>query len=206
MRNVEAVILNAIENKERIIIAYHGGKEPGTLREIGPIGFDESTGDLRARCYNTNRVKKFRIDKIQVDNLESCKTRTAERPVKPMEFKTLEDAYTHIKDTLDSFGWSVIFSAEERYLELFERFKNGNLKKLPTISITYEEWVIGESSYNLETGVFSEHKVEKKKPWTIRAKKKTTTSYLDLGKTIARFLEHAESLAPTKTDVKVRPS
>ncbi|MBD1572911.1 hypothetical protein HC725_06405 [Vibrio sp. S17_S38] len=195
--NVEAAIIGAIENKEKIVIAYHGGRQPGAVREIGPISYDDMTGKVRARCYSTNVVKSFLIEKIQIDNLDFHQPRTREVPIQSMDFSSLSEMYEHTKDTLEGLGWSVIFNAEDLTLELFERFKNGNLKKTSTISLAYEEWII-ESAYNVQLGEFVESKREKQKPWTVRAKKKTTTNFLILGKAANKFLVHAESLAPLK--------
>lgn len=53
-KNVEHVLVDAIENKQSLTVVYLGGSQPGTLRNISPISIN---GDkLRARCHSTMEI------------------------------------------------------------------------------------------------------------------------------------------------------
>ena len=68
-KNVEHVLVDAIENKQSLTVVYLGGSQPGTLRNISPISIN---GDkLRARCHSSGAVKVFNLGKIQLPS-DSC--------------------------------------------------------------------------------------------------------------------------------------
>jgi predicted DNA-binding transcriptional regulator YafY len=62
--NIEASLKEAIETGEVLKVRYHGGSQPGALREIAPISVN---GDkVRARCYSSDAVKTFVIGKVEI--------------------------------------------------------------------------------------------------------------------------------------------
>lgn len=60
----ESVLQEAITTGEVLRIRYEGGSQPGAERDISPISLKE--GKVRARCYSSNAVKLFVIDKITI--------------------------------------------------------------------------------------------------------------------------------------------
>lgn len=190
--NVEAAIIGAIENKEKIVIAYHGGRQPGAVREIGPISYDDMTGRVRARCYNTGAVKSFMIHKMSISDLDSVPEREPEPEIR--HFNNIESAHSYLHDTLKSFGWAVAFNESEQLISLHHSFKNGKIKKTPIVSIGYEEWtwdMIMDEFGNFTRG--DKHK--KQRPWTVRAKGQTTSTFGDMSKAVDKFVHLAEKLA-----------
>jgi predicted DNA-binding transcriptional regulator YafY len=65
MGNLEQLLITAIETGEVINIKYHGGSQPGSIRQISPISVNGD--DVRARCLATNRVKVFKISKMEIE-------------------------------------------------------------------------------------------------------------------------------------------
>ena len=57
-------IREAAEAGEVLRVIYAGGSQPGARREIAPISIQN--GKVRARCFSSNAVKTFVIDKIEV--------------------------------------------------------------------------------------------------------------------------------------------
>jgi hypothetical protein len=87
-------------------------------------------------------------------------------------------------------------------LSLHARFKNGNPKKGADVELSYEKFAYemvvdweSDSEY-LE----AEPKItgERKRPWTVRAKKETTKSFGSLDKAVVPFLEWSEKYAPSR--------
>ena len=61
---VEDRLHAAIEDGEVLRITYAGGSQPGAERDIAPISIKD--GKVRARCYSSNAVKMFVIDKVSL--------------------------------------------------------------------------------------------------------------------------------------------
>lgn len=110
-------------------------------------------------------------------------------------FESLHSAYLHSKDTLEGFNWVVIVSSETKSIELFDRFKNGKIKRSSSVSIAYEEFTT-KVLYNLKSNEVKELKEVKQRPWTIRAKSMTTTTFSNLDSAMEKFLEYSEILSP----------
>lgn len=64
MSEVLARLESAIGTGELVSIVYHGGSQPGAFREITPLQIED--GKVRARCYTSNAVKTFALDKIEL--------------------------------------------------------------------------------------------------------------------------------------------
>lgn len=63
--STEERILSAIESGEILLIRYHGGSDPGSVREILPV-MVRSRGKVKARCYTSKAFKDFKIEKIEI--------------------------------------------------------------------------------------------------------------------------------------------
>jgi len=64
MESPIARLVEARKNGEVIRIAYHGGSQPGTAREISPMSI--SGDDLIAHDLATDEVRTFKVAKIEV--------------------------------------------------------------------------------------------------------------------------------------------
>ncbi|MFV0449820.1 MAG: hypothetical protein ACK5MF_15410 [Vibrio sp.] len=190
--NVEDAILNAIDRKQKLTVVYHGGRQPGSSREIGPISYNDDTGKVRAKCYTTGTVKSFLIHKMAISEHESVPEREPDPEI--LHFDDIESAHSYLHDTLKSFGWVVAFNESEQLISLHHSFKNGKIKKTLVVSIGYEEWtwdMIMDENGNFTRG--DKHK--KQRPWTVRAKGQTTSTFSDMSKAVDKFVHFAEKLA-----------
>lgn len=61
---LEDPIRRAIQYGEVLRIRYHGGSQPGTIREIAPTSL--KNGLMRATCVLSNSPKNFRIEKVEI--------------------------------------------------------------------------------------------------------------------------------------------
>jgi len=64
MKDKRQILQDAIGTGEVIKIRYHGGSQPGAVREIVPRKIDGEY--LKAICLNNEELRAFRIDKIEI--------------------------------------------------------------------------------------------------------------------------------------------
>ena len=193
--DTEEIIRLATETGEIIEVAYHGGSKPGSMRRLAPISLDGKL--VRARCFDSGRVKTFSIDKIEILKNNSQKpSKTWKEVDEPYsQYKTLDEFYTAEQASFEEMGW-VIKMQEEYGILLLRKFKNGKPRKTPDVDISYNEFV-SDWFYDDETGEEVEVNTRKSsRPWVVRAKNHNTSSYSDLKKAINKFVTIAESLAP----------
>lgn len=62
--SIEAQILRAIPYGEILRIRYHGGSQPGSIREIVPKSLKK--GLVKAVCVTSNAFKSFRLEKMEI--------------------------------------------------------------------------------------------------------------------------------------------
>jgi hypothetical protein len=165
------IIRKAIGTGEVIKIKYHGGSQPGAVREITPNKLDGNK--IYAHCLTSNTVKAFIIDKIELTEKDD--------PVLydinyiPPTPPTLKEIYDTYKEEWENLGWVVrvgeMFYTEiepdsefpcvmsninyEKFgeggmdvIELYKKFKNGKVMKIPLCSIHYGEESREEIYYN----------------------------------------------------------
>lgn len=202
--NVEASLKEAIETGEVLKVRYHGGSQPGTLRQIAPISVIGNK--VKARCYSSGSVKTFIIDKVEIVSLSLAKDSDEwqKGKDKTVEYNSLSDMLENNVNLFEEFGWHIesqLFG-DQQFLGLYARFKNGNPKKMPEIELSYEKYayqmVVDWESDSEYLEVEPKITGEKKRPWTVRAKKQTTKSFGSLDKAAIPFLEWAEIYAPSK--------
>lgn len=174
-------------------VKYHGGSQPGSIRDIAPISI--KSGKVRARCYTSNAVKTFSIDKIEIlegnaGQKEAIWDKSKENSV---GYVSLEQVQNEKLSELESLGWHVEYS--DSSLSLHRRFKNGNPLKSSDVSIVFEEF-----DYDYVTDedgeIRKENERKRIRPWVVRTKNKDTVTYGKLDKAVALFLEQAAALAP----------
>jgi hypothetical protein len=121
-------IRESIGTGELINIIYHGGSEPGTARMILPIKIEDDK--VRARCYTSNQVKVFSIEKIELapDDLSDY---TGEHK----EPASLEDAIAPYLDELKADGWVIELTSDSA--QLFTYYKNGKIRKTASVGIYF---------------------------------------------------------------------
>lgn len=185
----EKIIQQAIDNKEKISVIYHGGSMSGHPRELGPISIKGNK--LRAKCYKSDALKTFVIDKIQIITDDGELTEQKTVPVKrALSFSpelTLTDVAAAIRPHFKDQEWLTNFNESEQALLIYPRFKNGKPKKLPDFALYYEEYRT-EFILNNDTGDLDEVTIKRVKPWIVKCKGKAVTSFGYLNTAIEKFL------------------
>jgi hypothetical protein len=92
--NTEDRLEEAIEDGEVLKIIYHGGSQPGASRYIPSIKVE--SGKVRARCYPSNEVKSFHLNKLTIIN------ENENRKIKPWNLRLKGfPNYKFISDLID---------------------------------------------------------------------------------------------------------
>lgn len=175
----EQLIQKAIDTKQKINVIYNGGSMSGQPRILGPISINGNK--VRAKCYATNALKTFLMERIQViaENGELTKNRASEvnqlPKVEPQQ--TLLDIKNAITPHFPVEKWLIELTESTKNLSIYARFKNGNPKKLPELQICFEEFRT-ELEIDEITGDYKEVTIKRTKNWVVRHKeKKSVISY-----------------------------
>lgn len=187
--DAEKIIQNAIDTKQKINVIYSGGSMSGQSRVLGPISIKGNK--VRAKCYTTNALKTFLMERIQViaENGELTKDRSSEVNQTPRvdPQQTLPDIQNAIAPHFHNEQWFVEYNESEKSLSIYSRFKNGKPKKLPELQVCYEEYRT-ELVIDDETGDYKEVITKRTKNWVVRHKeKKSAISYNYLNTAADRF-------------------
>ena len=200
--STESKLIDATEAGEVVKIRYHGGSQPGALREIAPISVNE--GKVRARCFESDAIKLFVIDKIEIVDPSSNGERWDKEKVETARYSSLSQLLKQQEQFLRGLGWHIEASldGDEQWLTLHRRFGNGKPLKGWDVSLTYEKYaydmVIDWESDDYEVEATPKITGERQRPWSVSAKNETTRSYGSLDKAEATFSEWANAYAPTK--------
>jgi hypothetical protein len=199
MGTVESLIA-AINEKRKIEIVYHGGSQPGAVRQITPQGIKD--GKVRAFCHTSDAMKLFAVDKISiVDSCEQTDLVAWQPGLQPSRrYTSIVELVEEKRESLVKQGWHI--ESSENCVALHRVRKNGTPLKGSDVSLDFEEY-----THDLimdEEGEIHEENVRKKqRPWTVRAKNKDTRTYRSLDVASGLFLEWASLLAPK--DVAAKP-
>jgi len=189
----EKTLNEAIGTGEILSIIYHGGSQPGTTRKILPL---KITGNkVRARCYTSNAVKTFVIEKIELCPDQVSSPAPWNPSAKNLQkYKNLSDVYVQLKDELTSYGWHVEFAESDNVdsasLSLHTYFKNGKLRKTPVVSLVYDKYTV-ESMFNIETGEFTDSKKESTRPYCTQSR-----AFGKIDRAVDLFKKKAKESAP----------
>jgi len=188
--DVREKLVQATETAEVLEIIYHGGIQPGKSRKIAPISVKD--GKVRARCYSSNAVKVFNLDKIELAATQSIEEWEAGR-VEPIQYSSLGEIYDQNVEQLKQLGWHVIIGDSE--LTLHRMRKNGNPLKGSDVQLYYEEY-----SSDLVVGLDGELREEnvrkRSRPFGVRAKNFETKTFSTLDKAAPIFMAQAKKLSP----------
>lgn len=191
--STEDRLRQAIESGEVLKIVYHGGSQPGSLREIAPVSI--KNGKVSARCFTSNSVKSFALEKIVVVEGESRSSAAEWQPglVKPEQYVSISELLENQKDHLVLLGWHI--ANDKDHLSLHRKLKTGKPLKGSDIALYFEEY-----TYDLVAGadgeLHEENMRKRLRPWTVRGKNQDTKTYSHLDKAAEVFIEWAKLLAP----------
>lgn len=193
----ESVLTRAIQAGEILTIKYHGGSQPGAVREIAPISL--SGQKLRARCYTSGAVKVFVVEKIEIceEGNISADPKWDPSALPIVQYATISDIYKAQSAVLENSGWHI--NHELDILSLHRIRKNGTPLKGPDVSITYSEWTSEQYIDQDDDGelIYLESNRRKSaRPYGVRGKNHHGASFANLDKAAELFLRLAVELSP----------
>jgi len=191
---IHDLLQEAIDNALVLTIKYHGGSQPGTIRQISPISIYQDK--VRARCLTSNAVKLFVIEKIEVcDNFDPhVNHKWDPTKLNEVRYRNLKSFLESNKSTLEDLGWYII--SYDDSISLHRRFKNGQPLKSPDVSLYYEEYIY-EYYIDLDGKEYKEAK-NRRRPWIVRAKGYYVGSYINLDRAVDSFINQANLLSPNR--------
>jgi len=198
--DAESALREAIETGEIIKIRYHGGSHPCALRDIAPISVNGPK--VRARCYASNAIKMFLIDKVEIVELSTKGDHWEDASDPVAKFENLNQLLGEQIKVFSELGWHIESSlvGDVQSIRLHRRKKNGTPLKGFDVSVSYEKYaydmVVDLESDANELEVTRRISGERKRPWTVSAKNETTKSLGSLDKAAVLFIEWAEKHAP----------
>lgn len=185
----------ACETGEVIRIVYHGGSQPGTLREISPILVSES--DVHARDLAVGTTKTFKLSKIELADMTAG---TPEYdPIQPAVVEltgTIPEVLTDDVRRLESMGWHILFA--DNSISVHRCFKNGKPRKTADIELSYTEYTV--DAFVDVHGILKEEKRKSIRPYRLASRNfASAKTFKNMSTAVAAFLNEAKLLAPVNT-------
>ena len=185
------VLERAAGTGEVIRIIYHGGSQPGSVREITAIAVTHT--DLVAHDLASGGRKVFKLAKLEI--AESGAAAPEYDPAlapPPEDSRCIQAILEPNAAELEELGWHVELSRDAIGLHRF--FKNGKPRKTPAVQLWYEE---------LTTDFFVEldgRQIEETRksqlPYHVRSERAATRSFVRVSRAIEMFWDEARSLKP----------
>ena len=127
----------AIETGEILSVIYHGGSQPGSVRQLSPIKV--TSREVRARDVSSNAVKTFLVAKMElIGSILTTKQYDPNVINGNVEPASIEEAFQNQVEKLKGIGWHV--ELEKDSISLHSYFKNGKVRKGADVGITkYDE-------------------------------------------------------------------
>lgn len=184
--DVRQQLEEAIQTGEILTVVYQGGSQPGTSRQISPIKIEG--GKVRARCFSTNAVKLFNLDKVLIpdsndsgsSDISLAKEALADLP----SFKT-----AYLKQ-LEARGWTIEHGDD--HLFLYDHYKNGKRLKSPALALSYQPEYT-ETVWRDDD--FEEVVKQRDKPWCVSTRK-NSTYFKHQDRALSKFLTLELDLSP----------
>ena len=211
MNEILKCLQDAQETGQVIGIIYHGGSQPGSFREISPVKIDNNK--VRARCYASNTVKTFNIDKIELrGDLPTKEEKAAEWNTDYIDADRFGNPATILstyKEYLTSLGWNVQLNFEEDIGQtricLHTFFKNGKLRKTPVITLSHSP-LTSDHFVQLDSDEILIQYRENSRPWSIGGKNcSNTRTFTKADKAVYEFLKLAKTQAPNTEGAIEKP-
>ncbi|MEM9304401.1 MAG: hypothetical protein AAGE01_19985 [Pseudomonadota bacterium] len=195
------LLRDAAETGEVLRMKYHGGSQPGSVRQISPLAVEADR--LRARCMATDRVKRYYLDRIELlgsgpgDSDYDLERIEAEPP------SSLTEGLTPHKERLESAGWVLVI--DRNSASVHRRFKNGKVRKTGDVGIHFredddvEDWIAdGDGELTVRFGTYNYQR-----PWSVSGLS-GTSNFSHLGRAIEKFIRLCEEAA-VELEIPWRP-
>ena len=184
----------ASDSGEPVSIVYHGGTQPGTVRNIFPLNI--ALSEVKARDVATNQVKLFKLSKIQLPHTaQKYQNYTPDTPA-DNDPENIKQAFAEKTNSFESLGWLV--KLEQNDISLYSFFKNGKPRKSPDIRLSYVEFT-NQEFYDCETDDFAIRQKRNTRPFQIYSKSfAQARKFKSIAAAVATFEQEAQTIAPKK--------
>ena len=128
------ILSEAAKSGEIVSIIYHGGSQPGSVRDLYPI--EVTIREVRAREVATGATKTFLLSKMEVASLNTSTGQYDLERRKKQEFGdvSIQEAFSGYVAAFKEMGWHV--HIEEDSISLHRYFKNGKPRKGSDVGVT----------------------------------------------------------------------
>ncbi len=193
MNSVRLILERAAETGEAVRIVYHGGSQPGAVREIRPLTVSQSE---TIALDSTGTRKTFRLERIKLAGAgASYPAYDPALSTDPEDGRPLAAVFMHSVAELEDLGWHV--EVANHSVTLSRYFKNGRPRRAPDVSIWFAEFT-AESFIELD-GTESDYKRHSALPYHVSSPNLSRTlSFQRLSRAVAAFWEEARALAPAR--------
>jgi predicted DNA-binding transcriptional regulator YafY len=196
------MLAEAARTGEVVRIVYHGGSQPGTVREISPVSVTDV--EMAARDMTTGAIKTFRLARIELPASGSSVRAYDPTLTPPAEdIRPLGGVLQGSVRDLEALKWHVQLSEDSVSLHRF--FKNGKPRKIPDVELHYSEFIV-ETVIDFAEDEASEEISEREErrrsqhPYHLSSLRfASTRTFVKMSTAIAAFLDEARSLAPINT-------
>lgn len=118
---------------ESLSVIYHGGSQPGSIRQLVPIKI--TSREVRAREVTGNAVKTFLVAKMELaTSFSSAKQYNPDIQSLRKEPASIHEAFQDQVSKLTELGWHVELVKDA--ISLHRYFKNGKVRKGADVGIT----------------------------------------------------------------------
>lgn len=189
-------LTKSMENGTRLEILYMGGSQPGSLREISVLQINKDS--IRARCYSSNAVKTFIVDKIKLNNEKTSETQALSWGSIKSDYEDiffLSELYEKTKEKLLTIGWHVELVSESEYshITLHKIRKNGVPLKKYSVGIFYQKYA-SDMVMNSDYEIVEDNIRERIRPWGVQTKEDGNVgTWTDRIKAFELFVKNAET-------------
>ena len=178
---------------EVVRIVYHGGSQPGTVREVRPIAVSDV--DLVAHCIASGTRKTFNMARIEIPASPDVRAYRPDPPTR--DDRPLGTIVQEALPELRALGWHVEVREDAVSLQTISFFKNGKPRKpIDVVQLSCMEFVV-DAFVELD-GLQEETRISRR-PYSVRSRRLGTRTFTNKGRALALFWEEARALAPSAT-------
>jgi hypothetical protein len=204
--NLHGILSNAVSTGELVSIIYHGGSQPGTIREIRAIKVSQTAVwayDDTVKHDGTEQAKQFLLSKIEIPSKNAGAIPTYDPNAITIEDShTIREIFEPKIDQFQAMGWYVELSENEIALHYY--FKNGKVRKAAAIVLRFDEfitdlvfdedkWIAGIKDGNSD---FAEEKRKSKRPYHVVSPAYQGSGFAKLSHALEVFLAESERHKP----------
>ncbi len=187
-------LTRAARDHEPILIAYHGGSQPGTVRHLVPISVGRDYMD--AEDVASGCEKTYRIARVEFPPDSGYLSLRYEPEGVNNAARSIGEHFHDVRDKLEATGWHVTLVDDAIELRAF--FKNGNMRKTAALALHYSEFSVALVDDFDGRGEYEEKRLSKR-PYSLWGKRlPTARTYSKLSSATAVFMEEARCLAPSR--------